>query len=100
MTGGAYESGGTGRNRTEADLLHGYGAQIPFDGIWRGPEYGPEIITMDQVIFYQFRHFQTWDHVPESLICAPEELLARFVSTTLASFWAITGNHAGSEYLC
>lgn len=29
-----------------ADLLHGYGAQLVFDGIWRGPEYGPEIITM------------------------------------------------------
>ena len=22
--------------------------QLTFDGIWRGPEYGPEIITMDK----------------------------------------------------
>ena len=75
-----------------ADLLHGYGAQLIFDGIWRGPEYGPEIITMDKVIFYQFRHFLTWDHVPESLVCAPEKLPARFVSTALAAFRAIVGN--------
>ena len=75
-----------------ADLLHGYGAQLTFDGIWRGPEYGPEIITMDKVIFYRFRHFLTWDHVPESLVCAPEELPTRFVSTALAAFKAIVGN--------
>ncbi len=75
-----------------ADLLHGYGAQLIFDGIWRGPEYGPEIITIDKVIFYRFRHFLTWDHVPESLICTPEELPARFVSTALAAFRAIIGN--------
>ena len=50
-----------------ADLLHGYGAQLIFDGIWRGPEYGPEIITIDKVIFYRFHHFMLWDHVPESL---------------------------------
>lgn len=42
-----------------ADLLHGYGAQLIFDGIWREPEYGPEIITIDKVIFYRFRHFLT-----------------------------------------
>ena len=66
--------------------------QLTFDGVWRGPEYGPEIITMDKVIFYRFRHFQTWDYVPESLVCAPEELPARFVSTVLAAFRAIAGN--------
>lgn len=73
------------------DLLHGYGAQLTFDGIWRGPEYGPEIITMDKVIFYRFRYFQLWDHVPESLACAPRELPARFVSTALAAFRAVIG---------
>ena len=75
-----------------ADLLHGYGAQITFDGIWRGLKYGPEIITMDRVIFYRFRHFQIWDHVPESRVCVPEELPARFVSTVLAAFRGIMGN--------
>lgn len=45
-----------------ADLLHGYDAQLTFDGIWRGPEYGLEIITIDKVIFYWFHHFQLWDH--------------------------------------
>lgn len=54
-----------------ADLLHGYGVQLVFDGIWRGPEYGPEIITMEKVVFYRFRHFLLWEHVPESLACAP-----------------------------
>ena len=75
-----------------ADLLHGYGAQLTFDGIWRGSEYFPETITMDKVIFYRFQHFQLWDHVPESLICTPEELPARFVSTALAAFRGIIGN--------
>lgn len=75
-----------------ADLLHGYGAQLTFDGIWRGPEYFPEIITMDRVVFYRFRHFLLWDHVPESLVCAPEELPVRFVSTALAAFRGIVGN--------
>lgn len=74
-----------------ADLLHGYGAQLTFDGIWRGPEYYPEIITTDKVIFYRFCHFLLWDHVPESLVCAPEELPARFVSTALAAFRGIIG---------
>lgn len=87
---------GSGKNQYMsyhmADLLHGYGAQLTFDGIWRGAEYGPEIITMDKVIFYRFRHFQTWDYVPESLVCAPEELPTRFVSTALAAFRAIVGN--------
>ncbi len=45
-----------------ADLLHGYDAQLTFDGIWRGPVYGLEIITIDKVIFYWFHHFQLWDH--------------------------------------
>ena len=75
-----------------AELLHGYGAQLACDGIWRGPEYFPETITMDKVIFYRFQHFQLWDHVPESLICTPEELPARFVSTALAAFRGIIGN--------
>lgn len=80
-----------------ADLLHGYGAQLTFDGIWRGPEYGPEIITMDKVIFYQFRHFLLWDHVPEGLVCAPEELPARFVSTAMAAFQANIGKGKKKE---
>ena len=80
-----------------ADLLHGYGAQLTFDGIWRGPEYGPEIITIDKVIFYRFHHFQLWDHVPESLVCAPEELPARFVSTALAAFRGIIGKGVKKE---
>ena len=87
---------GSDRNRYisyhMADLLHGYGAQMVFDGIWRGPEYGPEIITAEKVVFYRFRHFLLWEHVPESLVCAPEELPARFVSTALAAFRAIIGN--------
>ena len=49
---------GSDRNRYisyhMADLLHGYGAQMVFDGIWRGPEYGPEIITAERVVFYRF----------------------------------------------
>lgn len=80
-----------------ADLLHGYGAQLTFDGIWRGPEYGPEIITIDKVIFYRFRHFLLWDHVPESLVCAPEELPARFVSTAMAAFQGIIGKGKKKE---
>lgn len=80
-----------------ADLLHGYGAQLTFDGIWRGPEYGPEIITIDKVIFYRFHHFMLWDHVPESLVCAPEELPARFVSTALAAFQGIIGKGKKKE---
>lgn len=88
-------SGGTDRNRYischMADLLHGYGAQMVFDGIWRGPEYGPEIITAEKVVFYRFQHFLLWEHVPESLVCALEELPARFVSTALAAFRAIVG---------
>ena len=31
-----------------ADLLHGYGAPLIFGGIWRGPEYRPEINTMER----------------------------------------------------
>ncbi|MCI8694848.1 MAG: hypothetical protein HFH91_19480 [Lachnospiraceae bacterium] len=46
---------------------------------------------MDKVVFYRFRHFLLWDHVPESLRCAPEELPARFVSTAMAAFQGITG---------
>lgn len=80
-----------------ADLLHGYGAQLTFDGIWRGPEYGPETITMKKVIFYRFRHFLVWDHVPESLVCSPEEMPARFVSTALAAFWGIIGKGVKKE---
>ena len=80
-----------------ADLLHGYGAQLIFDGIWRGPEYGPEIITIDKVIFYRFHHFMLWDHVPESLVCAPEELPARFVSTAMAAFQGIIGKGKKKE---
>lgn len=87
---------GSDRNRYisyhMADLLHGYGAQLVFDGIWRGPEYGPEIITMEKVVFYRFRHFLLWEHVPESLACAPEELPPRFVSTALAAFRGIIGS--------
>lgn len=64
---------GSDRNRYisyyMADLLHGYGAQLVFDGIWRGPEY-----------------------VPESLACAPEELPPRFVSMALAAFRGIIGS--------
>ena len=92
---------GSGRNQYMsyhmADFLHGYGAQLTFDGIWRGPEYGPEIITIDKVIFYRFRHFLLWDHVPESLVCAPEELPARFVSTAMAAFQAIIGKGKKKE---
>ena len=92
---------GSGRNQYMsyhmADLLHGYGAQLTFDGIWRGPEYGPEIITIDKVIFYRFRHFLLWDHVPESLVCAPEELPARFVSTAMAAFQGIIGKGKKKE---
>ena len=92
---------GSGRNQYMsyhmADLLHGYGAQLTFDGIWRGPEYGPEIITIDKVIFYRFHHFLLWDHVPESLVCAPEELPARFVSTAMAAFQAIIGKGKKKE---
>lgn len=80
-----------------ADLLHGYGTQLTFDGIWRGPEYGPEVITMEKMIFYRFRHFQVWDHVPESLICSPEEMPARFVSTALAAFLGIVGKGVKKE---
>lgn len=47
---------------------------------------------MDKVIFYRFWHFLTWDYVPESLVCAPEELPAYFVSTALAVFRAIVEN--------
>ena len=92
---------GSGRNQYMsyhmADLLHGYGAQLTFDGIWRGPEYGPEIITIDKVIFYRFRHFLLWDHVPESLVCAPEELPARFVSTAMTAFQGIIGKGKKKE---
>ena len=92
---------GSDRNRYisyhMADLLHGYGAQMVFDGIWRGPEYGPEIITAERVVFYRFRHFLLWDHVPESLVCAPEELPARFVSTAMAAFQAIIGKGKKKE---
>ncbi len=92
---------GSGRNQYMsyhmADLLHGYGAQLTFDGIWRGPEYGPEIITIDKVIFYRFRHLLLWDHVPESLVCAPEELPARFVSTAMAAFQGIIGKGKKKE---
>lgn len=41
--------------------------------------------------FYRFRHFLLWEHVPESHVCALEELPARFVSTALAAFRAIVG---------
>lgn len=75
-----------------ADQLHGYGAQLTFDGAWRGPEYGPETITVERVVFYRFRHFLLWEHVPESLVCAPEELPPRFVSTALAAFRGIIGS--------
>ncbi len=92
---------GSDRNRYisyhMADLLHGYGAQMVFDGIWRGPEYGPEIITAERVVFYRFRHFLLWDHVPESLVCAPEELPARFVSTAMAAFQGIIGKGKKKE---
>ena len=80
-----------------ADLLHGYGAQLTFDGIWRGPEYGPEIITIDRVVFYRFRHFLLWDHVPESLACTPEELPARFASTAMAAFQGMIGKGIKKE---
>ncbi len=75
-----------------ADLLHGYGAQLTFGGIWRGPEYGSKIITTEKVVFYRFRHFQVWEHVPESLILKPTELPPRFVSTALAAFRGIIGS--------
>lgn len=92
---------GSDRNRYisyhMADLLHGYGAQMVFDGIWRGPEYGPEIITAERVVFYRFRHFLLWEHVPESLVCAPEELPARFVSTAMAAFQGIIGKGKKKE---
>ncbi len=92
---------GSGKNQYMsyhmADLLHGYGAQLTFDGIWRGAEYGPEIITMDKVVFYRFQHFLLWDHVPESLRCAPEELPARFVSTAMAAFQGISGKGIRKE---
>ena len=60
--------------------------------IWREPEYEPEVITMEKVVFYKFRHFQLWEHVPESLVCAPEELPPRFVSTALIAFQGIIGS--------
>ena len=92
---------GSGRNQYMSyhmvDLLHGYGAQLTFNGIWKGPEYGPEIITIDKVIFYRFRYFLLWDHVPESLACTPEELPARFVSTAMAAFRGIIGKGKKEE---
>ena len=92
---------GSNRNRYMsyhmADLLHGYGAQLTFDGIWRGPEYGPEIITINKVVFYRFRHSLLWDYVPESLTCAPEELPVRFVSTAMAAFRGIIGKGKKKE---
>lgn len=74
-----------------ADLIHGFGAQLSFDGIWSGPEYGTRMITTEKVTFYRFRHFQLWEHVPESIVCDSQQLPKRFVSIALAAFQGVIG---------
>ena len=75
-----------------ADLLHGYGAQLIPGQKMPEPVKNHFVYGDDLRPIFRSSPDAVKDNVPESLICTPRELSARFVSTALAAFRAIIGN--------
>lgn len=73
------------------DPLHGYGARIWFDGVWNGPEYNGEDVSLSGVTFYRMDSLPFEDCLPRRAVVLPEELPARFVCLAGAAFRQLAG---------